>query len=369
MKLCVITPEFGASFIELHLSDIWPDETIGVAIFDHHPHTQYFSKHVERHIPTIQLDCWTRRLPVRLARRMGLDVTRLIEMEVKRFLLRHNVKVVLGEYLDEFLPFVPLMERMGLPYVVQGHGVDVSAVLRREGMADRYLAYRSARAVLTRSEFHRQRLIDIGLDPRKVHVNRGGVVVPPEPVRRLPEAGKRLLAIGRLVPKKGPFYLLEAFRRAAARDPELRLDYIGGGPEAWAMRQLVDAAGLDERVRLHGTVPEPVKQSLIAECGVFVQHSLTDPDNGDEEGLPAAIQEAMAAGMAVVTTRHAGIPEAVIDRETGLLVDERDVAGMAQAFIDVGPCAAALGLAGHARALAHDAWPLERARLKTWLFG
>jgi colanic acid/amylovoran biosynthesis glycosyltransferase len=108
---------------------------------------------------------------------------------------------------------------------------------------------------------------------------------------------------------------------------------------------------------------------LLGECGVFVQHSMTDPATGDEEGLPAAIQEAMAAGMAVVSTRHAGIPEAVIEGETGLLVDEGDVEAMAEAFVQIGGTAIEMGRAGHAEARAKHAWTGERDRLRGWLFG
>src|SRR5262249_44849517 len=110
------------------------------------------------------------------------------------------------------------------------------------------------------------------------------------------------------------------------------------------------------------------KRRLLHECGIFVQHSLTNPDTGDEEGLPAAIQEAMAHGMAVVSTRHAGIPEAVIKGETGLLVEEGDVEGMATAFLNVPATAARMGNAGYEEALAKHAWCHEKSRLRQWLF-
>ena len=107
-----------------------------------------------------------------------------------------------------------------------------------------------------------------------------------------------MLAVGTMVPKKAPIFLLEAFRRAVAIDPQLELDFVGGGALFPAARQFVDACGLGDRVRLHGFAPEKVKQRLLRECGIFVQHSVTSPE-GDEEGLPAAVQEAMAHGLAV----------------------------------------------------------------------
>src|SRR5438477_565804 len=81
--------------------------------------------------------------------------------------------------------------------------------------------------------------------------------------------------------------------------------------------QFVHACGLANKVRLHGIASNNAKDRLLRECGVFVQHSAVDPETGDEESLPASIQEAMAHGLAVVSTRHAGIPEAVRENETG----------------------------------------------------
>jgi colanic acid/amylovoran biosynthesis glycosyltransferase len=171
-----------------------------------------------------------------------------------------------------------------------------------------------------------------------------------------------------MAPKKGPIYLLEAFRIAATHDPDITLDFIGGGPLLPAARQFVDACGLARRVRLHGAASDETKQRLLLECGVFIQHSLTDPDTGDEEGLPAAIQEAMAHGMAVVSTRHAGIPEAVVEDFTGLLVDEGSVEEMAKAFLQVTSSASDLGKAGYRRAATEFASGQEIHRLSRWLF-
>jgi colanic acid/amylovoran biosynthesis glycosyltransferase len=361
--LAVFTPELGATFINRHIEGLLPGQTVLVA---------RFSKLKPSHewqgsCPVFFLDRWALRVPVRLARRVGVPEVGLRDAAVERFLRRHGVTVVLGEFLDEFLDFVPLLDRMRLPYVVQGHGIDLSAALRKPGMAERYLGYKSARAILTRCEFHRQRLIKLGLPAEKIHVNFGGVDVPDQPPQRGLEACKRFLAIAYLVPKKGPIYLLEAFRLAAAQDREITLDIIGGGPLFPAVSQFVQACGLIDRVRLHGIASEETKQRLLSECGVFVQHSITNPETGDEEGLPAAIQEAMAHGMAVVSTRHAGIPEAVLEDETGLLVDEGNVEDMARAFLRVTSSASVLGRAGYQQAASRHAWVCEKDRLVRWL--
>jgi glycosyltransferase involved in cell wall biosynthesis len=363
--IAVFANDLGASFINKHLVDLSPGTTVAVGTYGQIPALAHLWP---VSCPTFLTDRWRSRLDVRLALRAGFSLSALRDRAVERFLRQHRITVVLGEFLDQFLEFVPLMNRIGLPYVIQGHGIDVSARLCEPGIREAYLGYRSARAVLTRSELHRRRLITLGLSEDKVHVNHGGVDVPAKPPARDAAASKRFLAIGVMVAKKAPIYLLEAFRHAAAKDPDLSLDYVGGGSLFPAAAQFVAACKLQERVRLHGIVSEETKQQLLRECGVFVQHSMTVPETGDEEGLPAAIQEAMANGMAVVSTRHAGIPEAVIDGETGLLTAEGDVAAMAESFLRIPALAEKMGRAGHQEALAKHAWRYERDRLRYWLF-
>jgi colanic acid/amylovoran biosynthesis glycosyltransferase len=348
------------TFIRRHLDGISPGRTSAVA--------RISSAGATPRWPAFIVDRWQRRLDVRCRLRAGADRQSLLDRAIGRYLKKQDADVVLGEYLDQFSDFVPMLDRMGMPYVVQAHGIDVSASLRDPAMAERYQVYRSARAILTRCEFHRKRLISIGLPPEQIHVNAGGVDIPAAIPARGSEAGSRFLAVGRMVPQKAPIVLLESFRRAAEKNPDLTLDYIGGGPLFPAAQQFVTACGLQDRVCLHGPAPEETKHRLLAECGVFVQHSALDTIDGNEEGLPAAIQEGMANGMAVVSTRHSGIPEAVLEGETGLLVDENDAEGMAQAFLAVPSIAAKLGEAGYRRAAANYSWDHEKARLRYWLF-
>jgi glycosyltransferase involved in cell wall biosynthesis len=75
-------------------------------------------------------------------------------------------------------------------------------------------------------------------------------------------------------------------------------------------------------------------EALLGECDIFLQHSRRDPATGDEEGLPVALLEAMSYGLAIVSTRHGGIPEAIEDGTTGFLVAEGDYGGMAARIVD-----------------------------------
>ncbi len=364
IRLAVFAFDLGASFIEKHLSQLAPGATVAVGAYGGN---KQLAELWPVRCPVLNLAQARSKLLMRLLRRAGIDTDKWIEREIIGFLKQHRINVALGEYLDEFMPYVQLLNRLRIPYLVQGHGIDVSAALSKPAVAIAVCeTYKSAHVVLTRSEFHRQRLIKLGLPETQVAVNFGGVDVPERPLTRAPSAATRFLAMGRMVAKKAPMHLLEAFRQAVRQNPQLHLDYIGAGPFFEAVEEYVRATDLSQAVTLHGVTSESHKLSLMSECGVFVQHSMT-ARNGDEEGLPAAIQEAMAQAMAVVSTRHTGIAEAVIENKTGLLVDEGDVTGMSQSMLKIVPQAYEFGLAGYQEAVDRHAWCHERDRLKAWL--
>ena len=363
-KLAVITAQLGAvseTFVRRHVQDLAPGRTVVVSRHE----ADAAGRRWEPGCPSLVLDAFASRWSSRLAKKAGKSWASLRDEAVARFLQRHQVDLVLGEYLHLFVEFVPLLDSLGIPYVAQGHGIDLSAALRDEAVAQSYGAYASARAVLTRCEAHRRRLISLGLPADRIHVNPGGVDLPAVLPARSSESAKRLLAVGRMTAKKGPIYLLEAFRRAAAHDAALTLDYVGDGEMWTAVRQFVAACGLGDRVTLHGAASEETKARLLNECGVFVQHSLTDPETGDEEGLPASIQEAMAHGLAVVSTRHAGIVDAVDDGVTGYLGDEGDVEQTSRliALAADPQRQRTLGAMGAAKAVEFYGWNSERRRL------
>lgn len=119
---------------------------------------------------------------------------------------------------------------------------------------------------------------------------------------------------------------MRAFCAAAKETPQAHLDVLGDGPLLAPCRQIVAAAEMTGQVTFHGAQPHDVVRDHLARAEVFLQHSVT-ARNGNTEGLPTAIQEAMASGTVTVSTRHAGIPEAVEEGKTGFLVDEFDAAG------------------------------------------
>lgn len=131
-----------------------------------------------------------------------------------------------------------------------------------------------------------------------------------------------------MIEKKRPDITIRAFISATRNLPDAVLEVVGEGPLEAECRNIINASGMAQKVVLHGAQSHSFVREKLSEAEVFLQHSVTGAD-GDTEGLPTSIQEAMSCGAIVVSTRHAGIPEAVSDGETGYMVEEGDEAAYA----------------------------------------
>jgi glycosyltransferase involved in cell wall biosynthesis len=170
------------------------------------------------------------------------------------------------------------------------------------------------------------------------------------------------LQVANFVEKKGHFYTLRAFRRLREVYPRVRLVLGGDGPLRLRAQLLVRQLGLEDSVQFLGTVDENSVRRLMAEADVFVQHSVTAA-NGDEEGVPTVVMEAMASGLPVVSTLHAGIPELVQDGVTGYLVEERDVEKYFERLVDVLSDDGSMGRAGRERVEKHFDLKVQTVKL------
>ena len=218
--------------------------------------------------------------------------------------------------------------RLGVPLIITVHGRDVTQQPNAPGLRGlRYrrnlrTAFRRATLILAVSEFIAARAIALGADPAKVRVHHTGV---PAPIAApLPEKQWDVLFVGRFVPKKGIDDLIEAL--GTIREPRPRALFIGGGPLEEQIRKRAADLGLDATF-LGPQDPATVAASMAA-SKIFASPSRTAPD-GDSEGLPTTIVEAARLGLPTVSTVHSGIPEAVLDGETGLLGAEGDRVALA----------------------------------------
>src|SRR4029453_18719903 len=130
---------------------------------------------------------------------------------------------------------------------------------------------------------------------------------------------RRLVCVARLESTKGQADLLEAFARARLEGPDLTLDLIGDGADRARLERLRDQLGLGDELRFHGALRTDQVRTVLDTADIFVLPSLRHP-SGRMDGIPVALMEAMASGLAVIATRLSGIPELVIHERTGLLV-------------------------------------------------
>jgi colanic acid/amylovoran biosynthesis glycosyltransferase len=138
----------------------------------------------------------------------------------------------------------------------------------------------------------------------------------------------RLLTVARLVEKKGIDVALRALGSLRDELPGIRYEVIGDGPLRAELGSLAVSLGIADRVRFAGAVANDAVQQAMRDADLFVLPSLT-ARSGDEEGTPTVLIEAAYAGLPVLATRHAGIPDVVADGESGVLVEENDPAALA----------------------------------------
>ncbi len=358
------------SFIKRHMLYLHPGHTCVVA-----NHGRDEVDIIREKLPLLVLDKKQKKQTSYLAqgRQKLLQKARIIPHDldryaIKKFLKQQRVDVILAEYLDYSVGLIDIAKELGIPLYAHAHGYDISINLQDEGWKEKYLALNQINGVITVSDYSRQRLAEIGINAAKITVIPCGVPLPPieNPAKRDTD-NVSLVAIGRMVAKKAPILLLDAFRRALTDVPNLHLTYVGDGPLYAAAWQYVQAFGIEKQVTLRGSLPNLQVMPLLAAADIFVQHSITCPLTGDQEGLPVAILEALSYGVPVVSTRHTGIPEAVTDGTDGILVDEGDTVGMAQAIIALATNDTrrqVMGAAALSTAEAHFSWELEKERLR-----
>lgn len=266
-------------------------------------------------------------LPVGLAER-PLAALRARELSAFDIVLAHfGPQGILADWL----------QTLGLlrgPIVTVFHGFDVSGFVQRT-RPDVYAGlFERGAFALAVSERWATRLRELGCPRDRIHVLRMGVRLDELPFRpRHREASEplRLLAVGRLVEKKGFVIALEALasRREALGD--FRLDIIGDGPERARLEAATHAARLDDRVRFRGAQPADFVRNALNDAHILLAPSHTSR-TGDQEGIPVVLMEAMAMGLPVISTRHSGIPELVPDES---LVPEKDPRALADRIVDV----------------------------------
>ncbi|MCH9298042.1 glycosyltransferase [Pantoea allii] len=230
------------------------------------------------------------------------------------------------------------------------HGADIS---RRHILDEHKQDYRNlfqqSELMLPISHLWQNKLIAMGCPPEKIHVTRMGI--EPEKFNFQPRDAfhkpLRIVSVARLTEKKGLDVAVKASAILKQRGGQFQYTIIGNGDQDQMMRDFIAHEKMDDCVTMPGFKPQEEIRKALNEADIFLLPSKTAAD-GDMEGIPVALMEAMAVGLPVVSTFHSGIPELIEHNVSGWLVKEDDAEALAdtllklsQGEVDVAPVVAA----------------------------
>jgi len=212
------------------------------------------------------------------------------------------------------------------------HAVDLTVHPQRYGKDIYQKLFHAGDLFLPISERWKQRLLELGCNEKKIIVHRMGIDCNKftfSPRTLEPGGCFKLVSVARFVEKKGIEYAIRSVAKLKHAYANLEYTIIGDGPLKANLQALVRQAGLGDIVHIVGWREQKDVIEILKQAHVLLAPSVTD-EQGDQEGIPVVLMEAMAMGMPILSTVHSGIPELVEDGRSGYLVPERDVDALLQ---------------------------------------
>ncbi len=270
---------------------------------------------------------WIPRIRKRFNKKFTLAEHRLIQS-----LQREKVDCILAEYGPSACESLNVAKYLGIPLVVHFHGYDVGVNHVLAQYSQRYKAlFQFASTIVAVSNKMQADLYHLGCPIEKLLVTACGP--SPEFFNCNPSyTESNFLSIGRFIPKKAPHLTIAAFRQVVNKFSSARMYMVGEGPLKPVCKDLIKAFNLGSNVEFMGVLTSTEIRNLMDQSLALVQHSVVGED-GDSEGTPVVVMEAQAAALPVIATTHAGIPDVVLNKETGLLNKEFDIDSMANHMI------------------------------------
>ncbi|MCC9061721.1 glycosyltransferase [Flavobacterium piscisymbiosum] len=246
-------------------------------------------------------------------------------------LKKNKIQVVIAQYGTTAYRIVEVCKYLTIPLITHFHGYDASveSVIRNCNNYKNVFEYSTY--VICVSISMKENLILLGCPPEKLIYNT--CAPSPSFLDIKPKfAAPTFIGLGRFVEKKAPYYTILAFSQVLKKYPDAKLVIGGNGNLYEVCKNLVQYLKIEKNVLLPGILLKEEFTEYLENSLAFVQHSVT-AINGDQEGTPVAILEASAAGLPVIATLHAGIPDVILNGQTGLLVSEHNVDEMAQKML------------------------------------
>ena len=328
-NLCIIKPNkdaFSETFIQEHINRLPGNKRViyggAFPVYDHEG--KLLIKSIVGVIKYL--------IQKRLFKKLNISVR---NKALSKYLLSENIDVVFAEYGMVGAMVTAACKMADVPLVVHFHGADA----HHKPTVDKYRSiysqmFQYASSIVAVSADMVEALKKLGAPADKIINASCGVDPSAFPKLDILKTDKEFLSVGRFVEKKSPGSVIAAFKIVVDKHKDARLTMVGAGPLFEETKQLAAKLLLNDKISFKGILEQAQIKELFQKTRCFVQHSVT-AENGDKEGTPVTILEAGASGLAIVSTQHAGIKEAVLSGETGYLVSEHDIKGMADYMIKI----------------------------------
>lgn len=252
-----------------------------------------------------------------------------------KFLRKNKIEVILAEYGITTYYLSETCKKLGIKLVAHFHGFDAFEHKTVEKFEKKYLEMSEVcSAIIVVSEDMKLQLVNLGISTDKIIVNSCGVDTDKFTQIDPSKNGNIIVFTGRFTAKKNPVNTIKAFAIVLEKIPDCVLWMIGDGELFDVCKTLVESLGIEKSVVFFGVKKPTEINQLLSEAKLFVQHSVRT-ETGDSEGTPVALLEAASKGLPIVSTRHGGIKQAVLENYNGFLVEEGDYLEMAEKIIYV----------------------------------
>jgi len=240
--------------------------------------------------------------------------------------------IIHGHFGLDSYRLISLSKKAGIPLIVNFYGHDVVRLPREFGWKARYKKLKKQLAwAIAVSDDMKENLIKLGFDKDKVSTIKLAVDVEAIEFKERKKASPKIMMVGRVVEKKGFIYALRAIEVLRDQYPELTFDIYGDGELMPDLKKFVADHKLGNIVTFHGFTDNEDVFKALYEHDILLVPSVQARD-GDREGMPQTTVEGLATGIPVVAAAHAGLPELIENKESGLLVEERNPEELAEAI-------------------------------------
>jgi colanic acid/amylovoran biosynthesis glycosyltransferase len=252
----------------------------------------------------------------------------------KEYVKRNKISLIHAHHGQLGILLLPFKDETKLPLVTSIRGRDATMANQPVGYLENMkMLFERGERFFPVCNYLADRLIAWGCPPEKIRVLYGGVDLDQFHYQapNLESSSQNILSMGRLVEKKGHHILMQAFQKIRGKFPNATLTIIGGGEMEEQLLSLAVQLELGDSFHLLNHLHKSQVREQMAKADLFVAASL-EASNGDVEGIPNVLKEAMATGIPVVSTYHAGIPELITNDKEGVLVQENNIDALAGAL-------------------------------------